>query len=264
MIQELETVNKKRSQWMIYFFLLLVINFATPYGSFMSVESEVTGYESSEITREGSIQRQIALFSLGVFGVITLLSKPRKGFKIKGFLGWIIIVFLIWASASIFWAEDFRLVFRRWVVLGTMCLGAAGVAKRLTTHEILIFTFFTALSSMLAGFISELSLGTFHPLLQDYRFYGLQHPNIQAFDCALLFIVSVILGRATRHRRYLYCLISLMAISFLFLTKSRTVFWSSIVASLAYWALDSSRRTMLAYGLFIPSVICLCLLLLLR
>jgi O-antigen ligase len=265
MIQELEPVNRKTSQWVIYFFLLLVIIFATPYDIFTSVKGDITAEElshgSSKVTAEGNVQREIGLLSLGIFGVITLLSRPRKPFKMNGFVSWVIIFFLLWVSLSIFWAEDIRIALRRWVVLATITLGAAGVEKRLTTHEIMIFTLFSALSAMLAGFICEMSLGTFHPLGQDYRFSGLQQPNVQALECAILFIVSLILGRATKRRRYLYFLIGLIAISFLFLTKSRTVFWSSILASLGYYALDSSRYTRLAYGLFITGLICLSLLL---
>ncbi len=187
----------------------------------------------------GDMKRRFALSALGVLGFILLLQRRSRPLRINGALAWFVILFLIWAVASLSWAENVPLTVRRLVVLMMLSLGAGGVAASMSGREIVHMVFFCCTFYLLTGVTSEIALGNFLPLKTGYRFAGTFHPNHQGLNCAFVLLSSLILRwTETRHRR-LYAAIGVTAVCFLILTKSRTAFTSAMATAGILWMVTS-------------------------
>jgi O-antigen ligase len=206
--------------------------------------------------RSGSITRQIALSSLGVFAVIGLLRKARHSLRINGCLGWLILGFLSWAFLSVGWADDPFLTAKRLFILATLCTGALWMAIELPFREIPMFAFFSSSVLLLIGIsveVVQIALGTLHPLEPGYRFAGQMQSFYQAINCGMMSLAGLALSRTATHRRWLYFASIPFALFFMLLTRTRGPTAGLLVALIGYWSFVLSRSRKIAY-LFLASM----------
>ena len=251
-----------RLPWVTFLFLAAVF-FITKHKLFFSLEENFNMPAEFFIsaTISGSLKRRIAFLSLGLFGLISLMLQRRSRLKINGFLGWLILFYLVWAFSSLVWAEDIALSFRRLVLLFMVCIGALAVAKNFSVREIILFAFFSTTLYLIIGLLAEIALGTFNPSQAEYRFAGTIHPNSQGLNCALLLLAAVCLAGSANRGRSFFLAIVIVALIFLIITKSRTAFASALLALFVYLALVSSIKRKLTLILGVSLTFCLLLLL---
>jgi exopolysaccharide production protein ExoQ len=207
----------------------------------------------------GSVTRRIAILSLGLFGLVSLIRSRGAGLRINGLLGRTILLYLGLAVLSLTWAEDWALTFRRIVVLAILCLAALAIARRCSVREVVLVAFFWSLLYLLIGILVELCLGTFHPVASGYRFAGTQHPNSQGVNCALLLLSGVAAGDIERRSRVMFRACAALGFVFLMLTGSRTAFAAAVVALAVYWAMIYPKTLRIAVPLGVAVVFCLLL-----
>ena len=191
---------------------------------------------------EGSLVHRIAVLSLGLFAIVSFVRhRDDGGIRIDGPLGWILLTFAVWALVSPIWASDLALTLRRLVIFAIFCIAAVAVARRLSSRELVLWTFFSTTLFLAVGVFAELFLGTFRPFASGYRFAGTLHPNVQGVNCALLVLSGVAAADVERHRRPIFRIGAVLGFVFLNLTVSRTALAASLLALAAYFGVTASR-----------------------
>ena len=257
-----------RLPWLIFLFLAAVFFFVDH--DLSSAKRGIDNYGQSAddyiaLVNEGPLTRRIALLSLGLFAIVSLVGRRTNvRLRINGPLGWILLSFTAWAFLSSIWAEDMPLTLRRLGVFGILCIAAVAVARRLSLRQIILWTFFSTTVFLVIGFIAEVHFGTFQPFATGYRFAGTLHPNGEGIGCALLTLSAVAAADAEKRWRPLFWACALLGFVFLILTASRSAFAAILPALAAYFAAVSSRRAKTALGLGLCLVIGVCLFLLVR
>jgi len=207
--------------------------------------SSISLGDYTELVDQGNILRRVVFFSLGVGAVFSyVFQRERYRVKIYGILGWLILFFISWALLSITWADDPDICLRRLVLLVMLCLVAFAVSRSLSLHDIILWVFISSIFYLHLGLVAEVVLGTFHPLLEGYRFAGTLHPNSQAINCTLLFFASLFMLKKGTRLRWFLIAIACESFIFLYLTKSRTSLGFAFIAPMLYWfmTLSLSRK----------------------
>jgi len=187
-----------------------------------------------DVVAEGNPMRQFQLILLGLAAVarlIFLVRRPAARIAIN-FLGVLAGIFAMLIAASTLWSESPALTMRRVVAFGLVGL-AAFAYRTMSKEEFLRLIFFTTLAGLAFGLAKEGMKGTLQPWNADYRFTGtLTHPNVQAVNCALVFLSGLALVHELR-RRWLAVALTVPAAA-LFLTRSRTSLAALLGAVLFY------------------------------
>jgi exopolysaccharide production protein ExoQ len=234
---------------MSFFLLLIVFWLAQPFdfSSSLKVQAEASSSEEALAIVNGSLEREVGLFLLALFAIVSLAHHRHSHLHTDTRLVWPVILFWSWACMSTAWSDDPSLTARKLGVLLILCLAAVAVAKSFSYRNVLRFSFVALLSTLLAGLFSELALRTFHPFEAGYRFAGIMGPMFVAWDCSLLLIAIVALARGKPHRvRLGYTLVFTGVAGFLLLTKTRSALAGALLGLLTYFMLVSSRRRILA------------------
>lgn len=232
--------------WVLFLFLAAVF-FLCQHDLFYSLKV-TQGYNSSAgqvVTAldAGSLNRQIALWSLCLFAVFSLIAHRGARLRINGTLGWIMLFYAGLAFLSLAWAENAALSFRRLVVFAILCVAATAIARRFSLRQVVLWVFCATGLYLLIGVAAELALGTFHPFASGYRFAGTIHPNHQGINCALLVLSGVAAADMEKRKKMIFRLCALVGFPFLILTGSRTAFAAAILALAVYFGMVCSRRT---------------------
>jgi exopolysaccharide production protein ExoQ len=228
--------------WTIFLFLTAI--FFLAHHNLLASKEFIQWTDSSDIaeaTLEGNIQRRFSLFLLGFFGIVCFLRSPSKRMVMVNSLSWAILLYVTLGFASLFWAQDLSLTFRRLVAFSMLAIGALGVARRLSEEEVVLFAFSSCGFLLLIGICTEIVLGTFSPGLAGYRFAGTIHPGHQGWNCGFLLLSSIILAGRYRRITSFFLFAAFVALVFLVLTKSRSAFASAALASVVYFSVKSSR-----------------------
>ena len=196
--------------------------------------SQLTNFDKSveiftTMTSEGDIFRRISFSSLGLLSIISLMSRQRHRFEMRGAVSWLLLFFLGWSFVSLLWSLDSTLTIRRFTVLCMFSLAGLAMAGRFSIRCMPLCTFFISGLYLSLGISAEIILGTFHPFSAGYRFAGTMHPNIQGINCALLFLSALYLAGNSNKKGWFF-MIGCAALIFLILTGSRTSFASALVA----------------------------------
>ena len=123
------SLDWKKLPWGIFLFLFTVFAIATPFDFSWPIKmfegaDPVDSTASLTLIERGSLERSIALLSLGVFALLSLLRRVRKRLHINGPLGWLILFYLFWAAFSIFWSNDMIMTIRRVATLILLSFGS--------------------------------------------------------------------------------------------------------------------------------------------
>jgi len=243
----------KRQWWFICVLILSIFAISTPFDPQFSVHGWMTKSEASEAIASGSLSRQIALITLGLFAIVSFFRLSNRRIRLKGVLSYAVLIFLCLAALSIFVSESPIFTAKRVVRLLMLSLGALAVASRLSLYGILRLAFWAGLFSLSSGFISEIVLGTFRPWVGMYRFTGVLDANFQASNCGVLLITSIYLIYQTKRKRIrtVYFLISFLALAFLFLTKSRGGVLGTTVGLVLFGLIIFPRKVVISLFAFI-------------
>jgi exopolysaccharide production protein ExoQ len=254
----------RRSTWIIFLFLAVVSFLVYHDLSYSSKPMDnINAPEDTLISdvAEGSVVRRIALLSLGLFAIVSLIRHRTDG-RLHGSLGWILLSFATWAFLSLIWAEDSALTFRRLVAFGIVCTTALSISRRFSLREIVLWTLFSSAFFLVIGVSAEVALGTFRPFASSYRFAGTIHPNGQGVNCALLVLSGVAAAGMEKRRRNIFRACALIGFVFLILTGSRTSAASCFLALAAYLGAVCSRASKFVMAYSLSIVFCLLLLVL--
>jgi exopolysaccharide production protein ExoQ len=207
--------------------------------------------ERSEVgARDGSLQRQITLGCLGLFGVAGLALSTERELRLRNTLGIICIAYIAWCAASLLWTDELRMTLRRQIALACEIVAAIAIATRASPRQFAWLVFSCTLAWLSFGIVAEVSQGALQPWLAGYRFKGIFHPNIMSVNCALLILSSLYLsGGVPNGKRILYA-IAAVSFVFLILTGSRTAIAAVFISLLAVWMITASmRKKVLIVGL---------------
>ena len=179
--------------------------------------------ELAERAAAGDAGRRIGIPILGCLGLFLLAGRGGEPLRTRSMSGWLLLIGLAWAAASILWSASSLITLRRFSVLLFCTIGALGVARRLSLRELCTATLVVTSVFLMFGLCVEIALGTFRPFAAEHRFSGTVHPNAQAPTCALMAISAACLAsQASRQKAFLWSL-CVAGVVLLVLTKSRTV-----------------------------------------
>jgi exopolysaccharide production protein ExoQ len=215
----------------VLFFLIIGHDFTFPQREHFDASAEMF----EEMIEEGNPLRRIALAVLVLWAVGMLFFQEKKRWQPDLILSGLIIFLIIWSITSILWSEDQMLTLRRLSVFVAFWLTTTMLALRFPIRYLPFFTLLSATIYLVVGLGTEIASGTFTPFLKGYRFMGTIHPNVQGENCALLFLSALILALSHLPRRKYFFLLSLLALIFLILSKSRTSFVSALLAVLIFF-----------------------------
>ncbi len=194
---------------------------------------DVKNMEAS--ARDGTLMRQIALGSLGLFGLIAVVWPGGKSLQFRSTLGFLSIAYLTFCVVSCLWTDDFAISLRRLIALNCEILAALAIAKRTSSRQFVWIVFICTLSWLGLGILAELSLNTFRPWHQGYRFSGIFHPNETGINCGLLILASLYLGASEKRGKSWLFAVAAVASVFLLLSGSRTAMASTVLSIVALW-----------------------------
>ena len=250
--------------WLVFLFLATVLFFV--YHDLSNARSPIGNYDGSPdlivgMVADGSISRRIALISLGIFAIATLIRhRVDDRLRISGSLGWTLVAFAVWVLVSLLWAEDRALTLTRVTVFAILCVAAVAVVRSFSLREIILWAFFTSGAYLAIGVLAEVLFGTFRPFASGYRFAGTLHPNSQGINCAVLLLSGIAAADLEKGKRALYRVCTFVGFAFLVLTASRTAFAAALLALAVYFGVVSSKRAKMAMAYALSIVFCVLLL----
>lgn len=186
----------------------------------------------------GNMIRRLMFLTLGGLGLAALAVPAARRFRGVTFASALLGFFGLWCVASVLWSVDPGMTIRRLFVLACWVVGAVGLARATSGRDFLRLVVTIGLTFLAMGVVAELSLGTFRPTADDYRFAGTQHPNTTALSLSALCLAAFCLWRSERKKLFPGLLFA-VAFSFLMLTKSRTSAAGVLVALMFLWTLST-------------------------
>jgi exopolysaccharide production protein ExoQ len=242
----------------IFAFFALIFFFSEHYLYYSRLENfDLSADVVETFALEGQLQRRIAFVALALFAITGLLARVRQSLKLRGALGWMLAFFVLWSIMSISWSIDPGVTLRRLGVFVIICLSAIATVRLFPISFLPSCAFFVTASYLLVGLIVEVSLGTFSPLSEGYRFAGTLHPNIQGTNCAMMLLSAIALAGSVKRRRAVFILAACVAFLALILTKSRTAFAATLFALTAFKGLSASKSKYAVVILSVVWVFCL-------
>jgi exopolysaccharide production protein ExoQ len=238
-------IRSSRIPWPLLLFVTSVLFLAIHWP--LQIHDSLSDYNNSQeiivAGIEGSAGREVMLITLLIAAIGSLVSRPSDPqLRFQGLIGWGLIAFLGWAVLSAIWAEDFLLTVTRLVSFVILCVFAVAVARRLSLREILLWTFFTTALFFSVAIAAELMAGIFRPGVYGYRFSGIQHPNGEGVECALLTLSAFAAAHTEKKHRRLFASLGAVGVLFMLLTASRTSLGSTLLACAAYGLIVSRGR----------------------
>src|ERR1700688_2324920 len=128
--------------WLVFLFITAISFFI--YNDLSNSQNGIGNYDGVEDTivgavTEGSASRRVALISLAIFAIVTLIRhRANVRLRIRDSWGWILLGFAALALASPIWAEDRQLTLTRVAVFAILCIAAVAVVHRFSVREIIL------------------------------------------------------------------------------------------------------------------------------
>jgi exopolysaccharide production protein ExoQ len=259
------TTARHSVPWLVFLVLSVALFFIVHWP--LEVQRALDDYNQSQeaIVQEvasGSAIRQVVLIVLGVFALVSLVSRRSdRPLRMDSRLGWILVIFTAWALLSLMWSEDPPLTLKRLAILVILSIVAVAMVRRFSLHEIVLWTFYNMALFLVVAIVVEVSAGAFQPFASGYRFSGTQHPNGEGIECGILLLSALAAGRVEKRHRWIFWSFGSLAVIFLFLTRSRTSLIATLLGLAVYATTLSpwkTRRMILpALGILLPLIILL-------
>jgi O-antigen ligase len=208
--------------------------------------------------RDGSLQKQVALGTLGLIGIATLAFSRERQLQLNTPIAWVFIAYLAWCAASCLWTDDFSITSRRVIGFGCEVLAGVAISQRASPRQFVWLVFGCALAWLGIGILSELAHNTFRPWQPWYRFMGVFYPNIMAGNCVLLALSSLYLSYAVPTKKRVLQVVGGVAIVFLVLTGSRTAIGTLVMLlALFLWFKASPAKKLFSGAMLAIAAACL-------
>jgi O-antigen ligase len=249
-----------RPPWLL--FLFLTVAFFLIYHDISYAKRGIDNYDfaANDLVTgvdEGSLSRQIAILSLGLYAIANFfVYRADIPLQVGGPLGWAVFSFVTWALLSPIWAEDLPLTLKRLLVFGILCVAAVAVARRLSLRETILWTFVSTSLFLVVGVVAEVIFGVFRPFASGYRFAGTLHPNGQGITCGLLLLSGIAAAESRERRQTIFLASAALGFAFLILTQSRTAIASTLFALIVFWGSRWSGLTKIAIAYALAIVLC--------
>jgi exopolysaccharide production protein ExoQ len=259
-------VRRHSVPWLLFGVLSVALFFIAHFPVELHKTWDDFNNQSDEVIAQdyssGSSVRQIVLISLGVFALISLVTRRSdRRLRMDGLLSWVLVIFTGWAVLSLAWSEDPPLTLKRVAILVILSTVAVAMVQRFTLHEIVLWMFFNMASFLVVSIIVELIAGAFHPFAANYRFSGTQHPNGEAIECGILFLSALAAGRLEKQHRWIFWTFGSLGVTFLLLTRSRTSLVATLLGLAAYVTIlrpwKTIRIALPVLGVLVPLILLL-------
>ena len=238
--------------WLALLMLYLILAVLEPY----DLLSPISGYGLQEHKAEigaaldtiesGNMLRRLGVVVLFLYGAVAVFISRRTERRWIPAIAVPATALFLLALASPLWSDDLVLTSRKVFVLCSLVLAAFGVARCWDLETIVRATVVLTGTTILLGVVTEVVLGTMHPLDPDFRFRGSVHPNSMALYCTLFTISSAVLAKQfTGRRSALMTTLAVVGLVMLLLTKSRGSLFGLSAALCVGSMLRFSRRTAL-------------------
>ena len=192
----------------------------------------------------GNKFRQIAFLACAAIGSMSLLFGSTGKFRLN--LPVVLIVFyILWAGASVVWSIDSGTTMRRYILVICCLIGCFGFSRFLRVQDVVGAAVLMPLAYLILGVGAELLLGTFRPHVDEYRFAGTMHPNIQAANLAVGAIAAWVMANVRPQAKLVFYGIFCLLFLFLILTKCRSATGAVPVALGAIWLASQPTRNIL-------------------
>lgn len=201
---------------------------------------------ADEFARDGTMQRQVFLGSLGLLSIVALAGTKDNQLRIRCALGMFFVGYLAWCVVSCTWSDNPSMSLRRISALACEVLAAVAIATRTSPRQFVWFVFACTLIWFGLGLLAEIAHGALQPWQAGYRFKGIFHPNIMSAVCAVLIMSALYLGKGAGRARRILQAIAGVAFVFLMLTGSRTALGALLLTLALVWTLTSSRTRKVA------------------
>ena len=251
-----------RELWFVIPFLLFIFYLATPYNLSWPRDVEykkniIQVNEAISRMERGNIGRRAGLVILAAFGVF-LLARTRNRFRINGFLGLLLIVYVLWSVLSLLWSIDQMFTLRRLVTFLILWFAAIAMAARYSIKELAIIGFWVCGITALLGFANEIRLHTLDPFNESWRYSGVFHTVTMGWNCGLWALCSFYLATisSSRGAKAFFYGAMMVALVLLLLTKSRMAVASTFICLSLFWFMVSSVRTIFATIMLALVVLC--------
>ncbi len=232
--------------------LLITLGYTMPLtGGWTLSLTEHYGFEDrlEAYAAEGTLTRQLALGSLGLFGLAAVIWPGGRRLRIAGPMGVLAVGYVVWCGVSSVWADVPMMSFRRVAALLCESALALSLAKRTSSRQFVWIAFSCTLTWMTLGLLAEFSLGTFRPWAWGYRFSGIFHPNRMSVNCAVLVLASMYLYVTENYQRRWLLAVAGVAFVMVILAASRSAFGAMLLAAGIVWAVTAPPRRVFIAGL---------------
>jgi len=258
--------------WLAVLVLYVILAVLEPY----DLLSPISGYGLQEhkaeigaaldVIQSGNMLRRLGVVALLLAGAVAVFISRRTERRWNPAIAVPAAALFLLALASPLWSEDPVLTSRKVFVLSSLVLAAFGVARCWNLETLVRAAVVLTGTTILLGAVTEVVLGTMHPLDPDFRFRGSVHPNAMALYCALFIMSSAVLAkRFTGRRSALMATLAVVGVVMLLLTKSRGSLFGLSAALFVVSMLRFNRRmalltvsalgtALLAVIIFVPDV----------
>lgn len=189
--------------------------------------------------------RAVGLALLLAAGGLCVLTMPNESrFRWDG-LSLMVLLGLLWASASVLWSVERGTTIRELVRL-LLYIGVAAALARRFDPRTLCYVLAGALAvSVLTAVAFEIGTGGFQPWKADYRLTGTLHCNILAVQAAVVAIIAYAFAVCRDRSAALWWIVFLAFVAVIYLTKARTALISVAAGAAAVHVVGRPTRNWL-------------------
>ncbi|MBC8355945.1 MAG: O-antigen ligase family protein [Planctomycetes bacterium] len=253
--------DESRASFVLLSFLIVV--FATAF--FVNeVDWDASTYDNYAASPDdaedqvalGKSSRKISYFAIGILGALLFVLPSRQQISFFNLPVALLCLYFLFCLASFIWTDAAWLTTKRMVIAIFGVLAIVGTAKHLSTRDIIDASLGIGTILLAISLCVELSLGTFAPQSNEYRFAGVVHPNTQGGACGLMVIAAFFGMKASHRGKLIYLGFLLLAGLFMIMTKSRTSVAACLCGVSAAWYLVAPRDKQTLVGLGLPVAVC--------
>ena len=202
----------------------------------------------------GSMQKKVCFAALAAIACyLAFIRVPEKPYQPNSMV-WLVGLCLAWVSLSLFWSTEPSITLRELIRLYVIVFTAYGIARCFTANQMMFIVLVVCSASVFTALGSEAAAGVLRPWQSEYRLQGGMHANMVAIHAAMMGITAIGMSRIVRGKFWFWVLI-VIAVSALWITKSRTATGVFLVAVAIQWSLYLGSKRTLAYWAWLATFV---------